>query len=325
MKLKVTQWLDNIMEFAVQRQASDVFILPKENEYCIKVHTAVRTIQITNLSTEMAKRVISYCKYQSGMSVTDSRRPQLGAMDYMIKDQKLRLRLSSVGNFSQNESMVIRIIYDTHQIESGFFNPDQIQKIESACKKRGLLLFAGPTGSGKTTTIYRVVRKISKDQIVMTIEDPVEIYEESFLQLEVNDQAKMTYADLLKVGLRQRPDVFIIGEIRDHQTAEVAISAALSGHLVLSTVHAKSPDGTIQRLLELGIDFERIQAALNLVVYQRLIPTKSKEIKTLLTIKDEFNNHHVEKDDMRDWKDQIELLFKRGVISEKNRDKYFYG
>ncbi|GAY73161.1 GspE family protein [Lentilactobacillus kosonis] len=145
-----------------------------------------------------------------------------------------------------------------------------------------MVVFAGPTGSGKTSTIYKLASELSEDQIIMTIEDPIEISSESFLQLQINEAAGLNYAELIKVGLRHRPDAFIIGEIRDSKTANAAIQAALSGHLVLTTIHAQSPSGVIKRLKNLGIDNEYIDQALTGVAYQRLVTTKNDDQQALL-------------------------------------------
>lgn len=304
-----------------------MFILPKKDEYCIKVHTPTETLQLTEVNAKMAKRIITYCKYQSGMSITDSRRPQLGAMDYEIDDKQLKIRLSSVGNFNDQESMVLRIIYDDSEAKSGLFYEDQVDELKQLCAQRGLVLFSGPTGSGKTTTIYKIVRELKNQEksIVMSIEDPVEIFEESFLQLEVNGMADMMYSDLLKLGLRLRPDIFIIGEIRDAETARTAVEAALSGHLVFSTVHAKSPNGTIQRLLDLGVDRERLECAINTVAYQRLIPNTNGDVRSLLTIKSAGFFDNPDEDDMKDWRAKIKNLNTNGVISDEAAKKYEFG
>ena len=166
--------------------------------------------------------------------------------------------------------MVIRIIYALG--ESRYFFPDQFKDLVDLCWRRGMIVTSGPTGSGKTTTMYELARKLSQTKMVMTIEDPVEVYEESFFQAQVNAGAGISYASLLKAALRHRPDVLIIGEIRDEETAHLAVDAALSGHLVLATVHAKSTYQTISRLESLGVKNNELVNCLTAVSYQRLLP-----------------------------------------------------
>ena len=134
-------------------------------------------------------------------------------------------------------------------------------------------MISGPTGSGKTTTLYRLLDKVSDDKLVLTIEDPVEIQQPKFVQLQVNEDASIYYDDLIKVALRHRPEVLLVGEIRDGTTAKAAVQAALSGHLVLSTVHAMSARDVILRLQDLGVEKDKLAVALSGVVYQRLLPT----------------------------------------------------
>ncbi|XIF20385.1 MAG: hypothetical protein AJITA_01138 [Acetilactobacillus jinshanensis] len=180
--------------------------------------------------------------------------------------------------------MVVRLIRNLDCQRLNFLIPEQFKKLLSLAPYRGLMLFAGPTGSGKTTTIYQLAKNYGSNKMIMTIEDPVEIIQNDFLQLQINRKAGMNYQQLLKVGLRHRPDIFIIGEIRDTYTAKAAIQAALSGHLVLSTVHAQSPEGTVNRLLQLKVNEHYLRQCLNTIVYQRLLPTCHSEMGALFNI-----------------------------------------
>ena len=216
--------------------------------------------------------MINYLKFNSDMSLTEKRRPQLGAWQFKHADQTIHCRLSAVGDYRDRESLVIRLLYPHTQLKQGYFFADQWQRISQACQQRGLVLFAGPMGSGKTTAMYHFARQLT-GKMVLCIEDPIEIQEERFLQIQVNDRADMTYEQLLRVALRHHPDVFIIGEIRDTGTAQIAVRAALSGHLVLSTVHARNVYGVYQRLVNLGVDEQELGQVLNLISYQRLLPT----------------------------------------------------
>lgn len=143
--------------------------------------------------------------------------------------------------------------------------------ILEAIDSRGLYLFSGPVGSGKTTLMYQLVREKFPDKQVITIEDPVEIKQDNMLQLQLNDEIGMTYDNLIKLSLRHRPDILIIGEIRDSETARVVIRASLTGVLVFSTIHAKSIPGVYARLLELGVSRQELENSLRAIIYQRLI------------------------------------------------------
>ncbi|WP_413627177.1 competence type IV pilus ATPase ComGA [Fructilactobacillus vespulae] len=322
--MEISKLFEQIIELAVQKKASDIYFLPKSKNYEVKIHTSNGVIQLSELDFSLAKRVITFCKYQSGMSVSEKRRPQMGSISYILKKQKLRFRLSSVGNFNNHESLVLRIIYDNEKNDYQFFESHSLDDLINLSNQRGLMLFAGPTGSGKTTTIYKVARALPNNEIVMAIEDPVEIFEDRFLQLEVNNRADMGYANLLKVGLRQRPDVFIIGEIRDSETAKMAVRAALSGHLVFSTIHSKTPGGTIQRLLELGVDDSQLKSALNSVTYQRLIPNQNNQSCALLSTKSK-NVFEMKSDDLDKWQSALNRLNEKGLITNENFEKYKFG
>lgn len=192
-------------------------------------------------------------------------------MSWHCGPEKINLRLSSVGDYQGRESLVVRFIYQLTDDRYHLLFPQQWQELKSLLHRRGLVLFAGPMGSGKTTTMYQLARELAQDQIVMTIEDPVEINEPRFIQLQINELAGMGYQQLLRLGLRHRPNVFIIGEIRDPQTAVMTVQAALSGHLVLGTVHARDAYGVIARLVQLGVEPYYLEQVMTGVCYQRLL------------------------------------------------------
>ncbi|WP_288528469.1 competence type IV pilus ATPase ComGA [uncultured Secundilactobacillus sp.] len=274
-----------LLEGAVAAGSSDLYVLPKGEGYGVFEHQNSRFQWIQDLSAEKGQQLIAHFKYRANMAITEARRPQLGSMMIAVNQVQIHLRLSTVGNFKQLESMVIRLIYPLATQQSHFLVPGQFERLQQWCQLRGLVLFAGPTGSGKTSTIYQLAKTLSHSHSVLTIEDPVEIAEPTFLQLQVNQEAQMSYNDLIKVALRHRPDVLILGEIRDVQTAQAAIDAALSGHLVLSTVHALNVHGIVPRLLQLGVDELALHQAVTGVAYQRLIPTITGAMAALLDMK----------------------------------------
>lgn len=266
--MDIQLYFKKLISTSCDKRIEDIFILPEENKYVLKAKNGYGIIFQETLKTDIALKLINYCKYISGMSLSEKRRPQVGS----ISDQlDFFLRISTVGNFQNEESMVIRIIYALDNKQITYKDDDILHQIIKNTDESGLIIFAGKTGSGKTTSVYKIADEIAKNKMIMSIEDPVEIRNKSFLQLQVNDIAGMDYDELIKVGLRHRPDVFIIGEIRDAKTANAAIRAALSGHLVLTTIHARSCKGVINRLIQLGCEYSDVKSSLNTIVYQRML------------------------------------------------------
>lgn len=273
--------LNDIIQAAVSQRASDIYWLPTAEGYQILIQTTGSLRALAQMTTERAQQLMNHIKYRSNMAISDHRRPQLGAMTLILEKQNLNLRISAVGDFLDRESLVVRLLYEGESQALQYLIPRQRQQLSQLMHRTGLILFSGPMGAGKTSTMYDLVRQLRGQRLVMTIEDPVEIYEPQFLQLQVNSPAQMAYADLLKVGLRHHPDVFIIGEIRDAETAKIAVQAALSGHLVLSTIHARGVYGIMPRLAQLGVAPAVLEQALTAMSYQRLVPVTDGSVATI--------------------------------------------
>lgn len=274
---EATIW--HLIDQWIKRRVSDIYLIPQDNHYRLLTLIDGHLTQEMVLSKGRANQMIMYFKYHADMAVAEHRRPQAGALRYEAR--KVDLRISTVGDFRGFETLVIRIIYplgDEYQL----LYPNQWDQLVDMTKKRGMILFSGPMGSGKTTTMYRLASQFSQQEVVLSIEDPVEIYQPDFIQLQVNELAGMDYQSLLRLGLRHRPGVFIIGEVRDGNTAKIAIQAALSGHLVLATVHAQSAAGVIIRLKQLGIAQDQLEQAVVGVCYQRLAKTSSGKVAVLM-------------------------------------------
>uniref|UniRef100_UPI00403F3A36 competence type IV pilus ATPase ComGA n=1 Tax=Lentilactobacillus hilgardii TaxID=1588 RepID=UPI00403F3A36 len=323
--MEINEQVATLYNTAINYHASDIYFLPVNDQYVIKIRNSESLMDWKIMSAVRARRMMNYCKYMADMALSELRRPQIGSMDWQVADRQYSLRLSSVGDFSGAESMVVRIIYDLEEIKTAFFDLEALKKVRQMTSRRGLVIFSGPTGSGKTTTIYNLVNQTSAGKIVMTIEDPVEIKQSNYLQLQVNREAGMAYSDLIKVGLRHRLDVFIVGEIRDELTAKAAIRAALSGHLVYSTIHAQSPRGVVDRLSQLGIDRPYISQALTAVCYQRLIPTIDGQQKVLLkthTLQELIKTNTY---DWEDWQNGLEQAIINQQITRKTAEQFWYG
>ncbi|CAJ1228671.1 competence type IV pilus ATPase ComGA [Lactiplantibacillus xiangfangensis] len=282
--MSIEQQLKRIIQAATAQRASDVYWLPVSSGYQVLLQAAGQLRPLMRVKADVAQQLINHVKYQSNMAISDHRRPQLGAMTLTVDQQPLNLRISTVGDFMDRESLVVRILYEMADATFQYLIPDQRDQLVALMHRSGLILFSGPMGSGKTSTMYDLVQELRATKMVMTIEDPVEIYEPAFLQLQVNPTAKMAYPELLKVGLRHHPDVFIIGEIRDGETAQIAIQAALSGHLVLSTIHARGVYGIAARLAQLGVAPAALRQALTAATYQRLVPLTDGSLATLFDI-----------------------------------------
>lgn len=315
------------LRVAIQEKASDLFFSPAADGWLVKLRVISHCQVIDQLDEVDAASLINYFKFTAQMDISEHRRPQVGSFSYLLAEKEYYLRLSSVGNFDGRESLVIRIIYGLS--ESRYFYSKQLEDLQHLCLKRGLIITSGPTGSGKTTTMYELARKISANKVVMTIEDPVEVYIDTFLQTQVNLEADISYVDLLKAALRQRPDILIIGEIRDMETAKLAVAAALSGHLVLATVHAKSTLQTVSRLLGLGISKTELMNCLTAVSYQRLIPEADGMLSCLVDIAPQqlLQEKIFDKQigDFVKWQDNLAKLKKNGRISNETYVDYIQG
>lgn len=315
--MKVKEHVKNYFKQCIDQKSSDLFILPKDDQYQILFKKGDAYQKSDLINTELTTQIISFIKYLANMSISEHRRPQSGAFKWDKFDTPINIRISTVGDFLGRESMVVRFIYPL-ELTNEYVDQMGWRQVSELLKRRGLIVFAGPMGSGKTTSIYKFAKTLSDSKLVMSIEDPVEILEQQFLQIQVNEEAGMSYQNLLKAGLRHRPDVFIIGEIRDQQTAQIAVQAALSGHLVLTTIHAQNTKGVFERLLQLGVEEHFLKQAVNCVIYQRLIPLIDNKKYLLMDV--EGNGA-----DSGDWASKLARLRDDGQISDEVFLQYQYG
>lgn len=261
---------------AVEVGVSDIHILPKKDEYWIYFRQAGKLHFVAKKSLDWGQRLISYLKFLSDLDVGEKRKPQSGSTAFQLKREEIELRLSTITNFLLLESMVIRILRpimnQSSQLQTYF--PKDIELLKGLlARKSGLVLFSGPVGSGKTTMIYQLLRQrfSQEDLQIITMEDPVEIYEPNFLQVQVNEKAGISYDLLIKSSLRHHPDILMIGEVRDQETARMMVRGALTGHLMIATIHAKNCLGVIARLEELQVSRQQLSQTLIGVVSQRLV------------------------------------------------------
>ncbi|WEV54806.1 competence type IV pilus ATPase ComGA [Leuconostocaceae bacterium ESL0723] len=305
--------INQLLASASELGVSDVYILPRQGDFELSFHVDGHLEPVERLPSEAALRLIAAIKYRASMSISEGRRPQLGRFAF----QNLWVRVSTVGDFLDRETVVLRLIYGEDQAQR-WLVPQQFDELQASLPAAGLFLIAGPTGSGKTSTLYRILANLATEKMVLTIEDPVEVSHPEFVQLQVNEAAGITYTELIKVALRHRPEVLLIGEIRDRPTAQAAIQAALSGHLVLSTVHALSATEVPTRLQELGVDAGQLRAALQGVVYQRLLPIQAGGVAALA----DFWFKKQDRPVPSAWQAGLEAAYQKGVISAQTYQKY---
>ena len=301
---------------ACEAGVQDIYIIPLGEGYQIHFRRSECRKLWKEVSLEETVTLIGHFKFLAGMNVGERRRPQLGSCLYDLGKKQVSLRLSTVGDYRGLESMVIRLLQD-QEMDLHFWN-QSLSEVAEFVRGRGLYLFAGPVGSGKTTLMHAIARiKFSGSQM-MSIEDPVEVREDKMLQLQLNEAIGMTYDSLIKLSLRHRPDLLIIGEVRDCETARAAIRAALTGTTVFTTIHARSVPGVYGRLLELGVTPEEMNQAVRGICYQRLIHGGG----VVDAVESDFISHKPDA-----WNAQIDALLQAGEISdwEAQREKIELG
>ena len=262
--------LQTLLVDCCQHRTQDLYFRPIATGWQLAERRATGLVQREPVNQAVGEKLINRLKYLAEMDISENRRPQTGRSEITIDQEVVYLRLATIGDFLNRESLVIRFIYPLLTAYR-CAQVSQLAQLEAVVQQSGLVLFAGPTGSGKTTSLYYLASQVMQERMVVTIEDPIEIKQPEFLQLQVKQEAGLSYAALLKISLRLRPDTLIIGEIRDLATAQHAVTAALSGHLVLSTIHARNAQGVVQRLINLGIEPAQLTACLTCVAYQSLV------------------------------------------------------
>ncbi|RRG18009.1 competence protein ComG [Weissella viridescens] len=259
----------DMLSVAVERNASDIYLRAHNHQMTVGMLTAQGYLKRPALPIEVGRSLIRFVKYEAHLDLAECRRPQAGHWTVKVKKQTVHLRVSTVGDYTLAETMVIRVIYPLQHIEAYLQQNEAIQTFgERMRHNTGLWVIGGAMGAGKSTTLAYLVQHFLADRVVLSIEDPVEIMQPAVLQLQVNEQAGMTYAQLFKLALRHHPQVIVIGEIRDAQTAAQVIEAALSGHLILTTIHALGLDELRQRFLNLGITAGDLNQALTGQAFQ---------------------------------------------------------
>lgn len=268
--------VNSIIEEGIDRNASDIHIEPRPKKYLVRFRVDGILRTILDVPQNMESSFVTRIKVMARMDIAEHRRPQDGRISIKYKGSEYNLRVNTLPVSDNREKIVIRILRPSKNIsdfQSLGFDEEDIRKLEYLYKSPyGIILVCGPTGSGKTTTLYTILQRINDDiRNICTVEDPVELQIEGLNQSQVNPKADYTFASSMRALLRQDPDVIMVGEIRDYETLEAAVHAALTGHLVFSTIHSNTTAATITRMIEMGAASNLIGSALVGVLAQRLV------------------------------------------------------
>ena len=271
----VIRYVNYIIQSAVKEGASDIHVEPQEKKIRVRFRMDGVLFEMMQPPVSMAAAIVSRLKIMADLDISERRVPQDGRIRCTVGGRKLDLRVSTLPS-GYGEKVVMRIL-DTRSInvelEDLGFDESTLEIWKNQIKSpHGIVLVTGPTGSGKTTTLYSSIRQLDKNkQNISTVEDPIEYHLDGITQTQTHEKIGMTFAKALKALLRQDPDVIMLGEIRDHETAHTAVQAALTGHLVLSTLHTNDAPSSITRLVNIGLEPFLVGAAVNAVLAQRLL------------------------------------------------------
>jgi len=291
--------LYDILFSAKVRGASDIHILPKDKKTIIKFRENGSLVTYKEFNKNYSKYLINRIKTKADLNITNQQTPQDGKFRAVVDKETLEIRVSTA-NTIFGENAVLRVQQTTSlfsiSLDSLGFEEDELKAYrKSFTNPYGMILNVGATGQGKTTTFYLTINELFEiypDKNISTVEDPVEIQFENAVQFEVNEKRELTFSVVLKALLRQDPDIILIGEIRDEETAAIAIKAAMTGHLVLATLHATDASNAFPRLKDIGISPQQISSTVSCVLSQRLVRRLckcKKEVKVSDFIRKEYN------------------------------------
>ena len=273
----IVRYIDLVLEQAMREQASDIHFEPFEDEFKIRYRVDGALYEMSPPPVHLSNTIISRIKVMSNLNIAERRIPQDGRMVMTLADKDVDFRVSTLPT-SYGESVVLRVL-DRSSVSLNLENlglPSELNEYieETIVKPNGIFICTGPTGAGKTTTLYACLREINTiDSKLLTAEDPVEYDVEGIIQVPVNESIGLTFSRVLRAFLRQDPDRILVGEMRDVETAQIAIQASLTGHLVFSTLHTNDAPGAVTRLVDMGCEPFLVAASLEGVLGQRLLRT----------------------------------------------------
>ena len=273
----IVRLVDSIIMQAVQSRASDIHIEPTANSLRIRFRVDGELTDVMKPEKNTHGAIVTRIKIMAKMNIAEKRLPQDGRIEMNEEKRNLDLRVSTIPTI-YGEKVVIRVVDNTKFLKKKSelgLSEENIERFEKLLNlKNGIILVTGPTGSGKSTTLYAAMNELNDfRKNIVTVEDPVEYRMENINQIQVNSKSGLTFSKGLRSILRQDPDIIMVGEIRDHETAEMAVRAAITGHLVLSTLHTNDAASSISRLLDMGIKAYLVSAAVKGIIAQRLVRT----------------------------------------------------
>jgi type II secretory ATPase GspE/PulE/Tfp pilus assembly ATPase PilB-like protein/CheY-like chemotaxis protein len=268
--------LERIVTDALDQRASDIHFEPQDGELVVRFRVDGVLHDVTRIAPDIAPLLLSRIKVSAGLDIANRLRPQDGRASLVFDGRPIDVRISTLPLGERVEKAVLRLLDASSTALNlstlGFSDHETSRFERMLASTEGMVLVTGPTGSGKTTTLYSALRHVqSRETNIVTVEDPIEYRLEGINQVQVNDRAGLTFASALRSILRQDPDVVLIGEIRDSETAGIAVKASMTGHLVLSTLHTNDAPSAIGRLADIGVDIAALADALNGIVAQRLV------------------------------------------------------
>lgn len=284
-EISIIELVYNLIRYVYHLRASDLHLEPFDNY--LRVRTRVDGVMHTifTFPKEIQDEIITRIKILANLRIDEHLSPQDGRIKFSLKDEnkEFDIRVSIMPTY-YGENCVMRLLIEPEEVftlETLGFSPKDLEVVKRAIiKPYGMILVTGPTGSGKTTTLYTILKILNSENVtVITLEDPIEYSIEGINQIQINLQAGLTFSTGLRAILRQDPDIIMVGEIRDKETAEIAVNAALTGHLLLSTLHTNDAATVFPRFLEMGIEPFLVASTINVVIAQRLVRTICENCK----------------------------------------------
>ena len=271
----IVQLVKNMIEQAVRQRASDIHIEPMENQVRVRYRIDGALYEKITYSPKILPAITARIKIIGGMDISEKRKPQDGRITQVVDRKEFDIRVSILPTV-YGEKTVMRLTSKNNLTRAKSqlgFNPDELAQFDHILRNpHGIILVTGPTGSGKSTTLYTALSELNKEDVnIITVEDPVEANIDGINQVHVNPKAGVTFASALRSILRQDPDIIMIGEIRDGETAGIAVQASITGHLVVSTLHTNSTAGSVGRLIDMGVESYLLADAVVGIIAQRLV------------------------------------------------------
>ena len=319
----VATFVNQIITNAIDNKVSDIHIEPRLSGYIVRYRKDGMLQKVLDIPQKVETQVIARFKVLSRMNIAEHRRPQDGTFSIKYKNGSYDFRINTLP-VSGKEKVCVRVLAPAVSLNAADKNisliggsQEDIEKIKTMVScPNGIILTSGPTGSGKTTTLYSVLKSLNDEDVnITTIEDPIEIKLEGINQSQINAKAGITFASCMRAILRQDPDIILVGEIRDYETLEIAISAALTGHLVLSTVHTNSAAATVTRLIEMGAKDYLVSSTLSGVIAQRLVRHLCDDCK------EEYFASHDEARQIMTNEEEIQKFMKKPIYRAKGCSK----